>query len=184
MFLYIWLNSSAVWGYECLNSRCIRRELSDDNNSKAVSLPVCRIFCGDDPGTIWPKPTGRVIINNLISRLNIAALQLRVAKPSKINQEFWDVNQERFLSQINRKVPKSIKLDHQGLGLIINIEVVRPDDLLLTLETNESYVLSSNESDGNVVVNITAETVFGARHGLETLSQLVVFDDIRSELQV
>lgn len=107
-----------------------------------------------------------------------------MAKPSKSNQEFWDANRERFLGQINRKVPKSIKLDNQGLGLIVNIEVVRPDDLLLTLETNESYVLSSNESDGNVVVNITAETVFGARHGLETLSQLVVFDDIRSELQV
>lgn len=147
-------------------------------------MPICRIFCGDDPGTIWPKPTGRVIIDNIISRINIAAVRLNVINDSKANKPFWDANEARFLDQINRKLPKSIKLDNQGNGLVVNIDVVHPDDLTLTLQTNESYVLSSTEKDGNVVVTINAETVFGARHGLETLSQLVVFDDIRSELQM
>lgn len=173
-----------MWGYECVNSRCIRRELSSDSNSKAVSLPICRIFCGDDPGTIWPKPTGRVAINNIISRINLAAVRLNVINASKASQAFWNTNEERFLDQINRKIPKSIKLEDQGNGLIVNIRVTRPDDLSLTQQTNESYVLSSVEDNGAVVVTINADTVFGARHGLETLSQLVVFDDIRNELQV
>lgn len=177
-------HSTAVWGYECVNSRCIKRELTNDNNTKAVSLPICRIFCGDDPGTIWPKPSGPVTINNIISRINLAAVRLNVLKPSKANEAFWSANEARFLDQINRKIPKSIKLDSQGNGLAVNIEVVKPDDLSLTQQTNESYVLSAVESEGNVVVTIKAETVFGARHGLETLSQLVVFDDIRNELQV
>lgn len=145
---------------------------------------MCRIFCGDDPGTIWPKPTGTVQLKNFIARINIGAVRLNVLKPSKINQDFWTDNEERFLSQVKRKVPVSAKLDNQGIGLVVDIEVTRPDDLLLSLETNEAYVLSANEVDGNVLVKINAETVFGARHGLETLSQLVIFDDIRNELQV
>lgn len=145
---------------------------------------MCRIFCGDDPGTIWPKPTGTVQLKNFIARINIGAVRLNVLKPSKANQEFWTANEERFLSQVKRKVPQSVKLDNQGIGLVVDIEVTRPDDLSLSLETNEAYVLSANEVDGNVLVKINAETVFGARHGLETLSQLVIFDDIRNELQV
>lgn len=55
----------------------------------------------------------------------------------------------------------------------------------LTLETDESYALNvSTTSDGRISANIKAETFFGARHGLETLSQLVIYDDIRDEIQV
>lgn len=31
---------------------------------------------------------------------------------------------------------------------------------------------------------ITADTFFGARHGLETLSQLIVFDDVRNRIEI
>lgn len=166
-----------------MSGRCIRKQLTD-NDSKAVSLPICRIFCGDDPGTIWPKPTGTVQVKNFIARINIDSIRLNVLKRSKINQDFWKANEDRFLGQTKHKVPKSVKLDNQGIGLVININVTNPDDILLTLDTQEEYVLSANEIDGNVLVQIDAITVFGARHALETLSQLVVFDDIRSELQV
>lgn len=174
-----------MWGYECVNSRCIRRELSSNSNdTKAVSLPICRIFCGDAPGTIWPKPTGIVKINNIISRINIAAVRLNVINASKSNQAFWSSNEERFLDQINRKIPKSVKIENEGNSLVVNIQVAHPDDLSLNLKTNESYALSSVESDKDVAVTISADTVFGARHGLETLAQLIVFDDIRNEIQI
>lgn len=119
-----------------------------------------------------------------MSRINIAVVKINLLNPSKASDEFWSENEIRLLSQINAKVPKSIELDNQGSSLTINIQVNRADDLSLTLETDESYKLSSNESEGKVIVEIRAETVFGARHALETLSQLVVYDDIRNELQV
>lgn len=55
----------------------------------------------------------------------------------------------------------------------------------LTWETDESYALKVQEtSDGRINVTITAVTYFGARHGLETLSQLTIFDDLRNEVQI
>lgn len=161
----------------------MRRELKTDD-AKAVSLPVCRIFCGESPGTLWPKPTGRVEIKNFVSRINLGAVRFNVLKPSKTNQDFWQANEKRFLDQIDRKIPKSVKLENQGNGINVVIKVFRPNDLSLTQVTNESYVLSANEIDGNVEVKINADNVFGARHALETLSQLILFDDIRNELQV
>ena len=48
------------------------------------------------------------------------------------------------------------------------------------MDQDESYhlVLSSSPDDDKVLVaNINATTYFGARHALETLSQLIAFDD-------
>jgi len=39
-------------------------------------------------------------------------------------------------------------------------------------------------SDSILRVSISAQTFFGARHGLETLSQLIVFDDATNSLEV
>lgn len=79
-------------------------------------------------------------------------------------------------------MPKSIKLI-DGKHLIVNIVSQKLDDIL-TLQTDESYKIKASEVDNEIVININASTIFGARHALETLSQLIVFDDIRSELQV
>lgn len=63
----------------------------------------------------------------------------------------------------------------------IAIAITNPDIDRLTFEVDESYTIESSESTENTVnVNINAETFFGARHALETLSQLVVFDDLRT----
>ena len=34
------------------------------------------------------------------------------------------------------------------------------------------------------MVKITSESIFGARHALETISQLIIFDNVRRELQI
>eukprot|EP00911_Craspedida_sp_UC1_P000889 UC1_evm1s677 len=55
-------------------------------------------------------------------------------------------------------------------GVEVNVKDVSGD---LQLETNESYVLTVPASGS---ATISAPTVFGAMHGLETLSQLISFD--------
>ena len=63
-----------------------------------------------------------------------------------------------------------------GVAGAISEVVVTVADVteVLQLESDESYVLSI-PADGSAVV-ITAPTVYGAYHGLQTLSQLIVFD--------
>lgn len=53
------------------------------------------------------------------------------------------------------------------------------------MDTDESYTLNVGQSnDGRLNATVTAPNFFGARHGLETLGQLVIYDDIRNEIQV
>jgi len=70
----------------------------------------------------------------------------------------------------------------------MTVSINTPDEpapARLTLETDESYALEiDTDASGHVVANITAANFFGARHGLETLAQLIVYDDIRREVQV
>lgn len=54
-----------------------------------------------------------------------------------------------------------------------------------SLVFDESYGIKvSASSNDKVIATITANTFFGIRHGLESLSQLIVYDDIRNHLLV
>jgi hexosaminidase len=50
----------------------------------------------------------------------------------------------------------------------------------LNLDIQESYSIDSNGAS----IRIKAGTVFGARHALETLSQLITFDEERKVFQM
>lgn len=79
-----------------------------------------------------------------------------------------------------------------GLGIEKNILTValtaQTTDTKLSLTTDESYSLTINpyhEGEGRRIhVEINAVTYFGVRHGLETLSQLVAYDEFANCLQV
>lgn len=171
------------WGYECKQTRCVKTELSDEFGVKAVSLPVCRIFCGDDIGTLWPKPNGRVKLSNIMARLTPGDIKFNMIKQNDLNKAFWDANEERLRNQINAKIPKNVQLSNEGSRLLVMIDI-EDDNAKLNHAVNEHYLMNAYENTGAVLVKIKAETIFGARHALETLSQLVVFDDLRDELQV
>ena len=51
---------------------------------------------------------------------------------------------------------------------------INSGSLKLNSETNESYQLNITSSSTRIMVQISTESVFGARHALETLSQLMV----------
>lgn len=42
----------------------------------------------------------------------------------------------------------------------------------------------SSSSDGRILASVKGANFFGVRHGLETLGQLIIYDDIRNEIQV
>ncbi|KAH1007368.1 hypothetical protein HUJ04_004611, partial [Dendroctonus ponderosae] len=88
-----------------------------------------------------------------------------------------DINPE--IPEFRNSFPKG------GKSLVINLVIQDHSIDQLTLTLDESYILKTNQSaDGRLQAFIQAANFFGARHGLETLSQLIIFDDVREELQI
>jgi hexosaminidase len=90
------------------------------------------------------------------------------------------INTKVFIQEAARLFIKSIlkECGHHLCDLasetdvLVNI-IVRSNDTKLNWETEEKFVLNVTSFGGSkVVVQIRAETIYGARHGLETLNQL------------
>ncbi|XP_037776157.1 chitooligosaccharidolytic beta-N-acetylglucosaminidase-like [Penaeus monodon] len=67
----------------------------------------------------------------------------------------------------------------------VNIEItVTASDRKLRLDTDESYNLVIQTVEDETTATILASTYYGARHALETLSQLIAYDDINNAVQI
>lgn len=74
-----------------------------------------------------------------------------------------------------------MKSDNTSVSVVLHMV---SNQTRVTMETDESYHLSLNTEDSETQVHITAHTYFGARHGLETLSQLISYDELTDSLQM
>ncbi|XP_067646594.1 chitooligosaccharidolytic beta-N-acetylglucosaminidase [Eurosta solidaginis] len=177
-----------IYGYECQQSKCVKVELNAENFKRAISQSVCRIFCsGSVPGTVWPRPSGVVNFESYMQTVDPEYIKFALPTLSK-QTHLWSAIQERFLQQLYSNVPNRNVLRKGGGQLMITVELKSVVDNVvprLTFDTDESYslqIISANSS--SVAATINASSYFGARHGIETLSQLLIYDDIRRELQI
>ena len=65
----------------------------------------------------------------------------------------------------------------------VSIEV-KSETLTLDFQTDESYKMYLKSNSKEPKVFIQAVTVFGARHALETLSQLITYDDLLNQFRI
>lgn len=77
-----------------------------------------------------------------------------------------------FLKNLNEECGGDCSVPSEN-EMFVRIKINSPS-LKLYAETDESYQLNISSNVMSVMAQISAETVFGARHGLETLSQLMV----------
>lgn len=147
-------------------------------------MTVCRLFCDENPGTLWPRVNGKITLEQSLTSINPNSIQFNIRDRSDKNEQFWQLNQERFREQISRKVLQSSSLKDSGSQLMIAVDFGN-DQAKLGLDTNEHYhIRTRKEENEAIVVNITAENIFGVRHAFETISQLIVFDDVHGEVQI
>ena len=62
------------------------------------------------------------------------------------------------------------------LSTVVNVIVEELSDSYPQLNTDESYTLKITDSTTEEIIQLTAKSVYGVLRGLESLSQLVVFD--------
>lgn len=160
------------WSWQCVNGQCVRNEFLSVDGVQG-SLDVCRLTCGRY-GSLWPRPTGHTVISQKVLGFD----------PSRVRFDLSDaavrgISVRDFLTACTRLFINNLIQQCGGncsfvpdTNVTVHISVTSPD-LALNWRTDESYSVEVATKANRVTVQISANTVFGARHALETLSQLV-----------
>ncbi|XP_018567795.1 probable beta-hexosaminidase fdl [Anoplophora glabripennis] len=162
------------WTWECINQRCERRSIK--GGVAAVSLATCSMLCGSTQ--LWPQPTGPVTLGSRAVTFNHKQFELETvanAPARTLLEKAYTSFNENVVSMVEKKDYIKEKTDISKF--LIRVTILRSEVVRLKLNTDESYTIVLKYLGNEVVANITAQTFFGARHGLETLSQLIWWDD-------
>ena len=183
---------SAVWTWRCEEGQCVRRAAADVTDG--VQLNTCKLTCGE-LSVVWPRPTGPAAFGSQTVPFLIDNIQFQLEAPESVKPMLEEAT-EIFLESLRVMKPTAAagrragcRRDGHCLTSVADQQVqvavtVAADDTTLTLETSEDSQLDvSYTPGGDVTVVINASTFFGARHALETLSQLINYDDENASLQ-
>lgn len=115
-----------AWGYRCEHNLCKKFELTPDNIKTAVSLSVCRLYCSEDVGTVWPKPTGDVQIANDVVKISLDDI---IFKTDNFKKEpaYWSMAETRFRDMQKKKLPSKLSIKSGGQSLVIEVKVDSDD---------------------------------------------------------
>lgn len=176
------------WGWRCESGRCVKKYSTMD--SGLVTLNTCKLTCGT-AGALWPLPSTASVGDEVALFLpDKIVLQRTCLNPvcNLLDEAFaiFKDNLQRYHpSYSNGDAPWSGPWNATTEAHILYVDVtVTGVDTSLTLETDESYELSVTTSGDVTTAVIVGSTFFGARHALETLSQLVEYHETADALIV
>lgn len=152
-----------------------------------IGLHHCRATCNHTNGIdIWPIPTGDTETYGLVrlTQINSNNLHIRTVNLNTGN-DFWEVNQQRLYQQVRAKWSNNTEPFGNANGHSIFIDInVASNDMQLKVNVDETYTLSVNLVGNDIIARIEANTIFGARHAIDSLAQLIIYDDVTDRLLI
>ncbi|KAK5642308.1 hypothetical protein RI129_008475 [Pyrocoelia pectoralis] len=144
------------------------------------SLGVCRLTCGKS-GALWPKPKYAALTHNILP-FHPNAIRFQIPNVAEKAREFLLENARIFRNNV------FAECGSEDCAIVGDTEVLvflttNSSSLSQNWFTNESYHLEVKTKGTQLIVEISAGTVFGVRHGLETLTQLIASYPIYRKLQ-
>eukprot|EP00794_Sanderia_malayensis_P003563 gene3563-4069_t len=187
------------WSYTCANGRCLK--VSGTPKTRAQQFSSCKMSCGEFGG-LWPKPRTKSVIGNktiAILPYNIVLKSIAckgtkctgavkvggrsVESMIKAAFSYFVNTTQKMCLPLAVLDPSSCTKESQSGRVVVTV-TVKSQDTSLKLSTSEAYTLKINSKTNEVFADINADTFFGARHGLETLSQLISYDEVGDALQI
>lgn len=169
------------WTWDCKYGRCVKGKISGAHGNAPQSLGICKLRCGEYR-TMWPRPTGDIIIGDEIVPVNPLAVEISATPDTARSlDDGFDIVKEmekNFKKKMNKLFADKFIIDgREGttktLYITLNIAV---KSLNQQANGDEGYHIQTVDSDSHINATVTANTFFGGHHGVETLSQLIVYD--------
>lgn len=139
--------------------------------------------CGPSIGNVWPLPRSISALSlRTTSRIDPYALDIRTNNFQEYPaNEYWNLAMNRFNEMQRSKLPQGVWGLSVNRYLTINVTVAS-DNMRHDLNTIEDYslFLTPLPDSSEIIALIGAHNFYGARNALETLSQLMVYDDFNN----
>ncbi|KAF7989910.1 hypothetical protein HCN44_008584 [Aphidius gifuensis] len=169
--------NSFVRKFECFDEQCQRINVPSkfnnstqlNSNEQFTTLESCRLVCGS-VGGLWPIPTGIFSIGKKLISINIDKINSNIDKSDLSIKPYLYKILEIFKNNIKKNCGL-LNCENGNYSIIINIKVEN-NCHDLNWNTREDYNLEISTKDTKVRIFINSQTIYGARHALETLSQL------------
>ncbi|XP_011497012.1 PREDICTED: probable beta-hexosaminidase fdl isoform X3 [Ceratosolen solmsi marchali] len=165
------------WSWACVSGRCERRAV----HSSRISSSTCSALCGGNTRLIWPRPTGLVDLRS--ENVVFHWQQVEIATVNTSNQEVKNLLEHAkdvFLGKRNVKNLMRVSNAKSRSAIdsfIIYISAGSASNTQLSLDTDESYHLQVLTKGKHLEVRIIGKSYYGVRHGLETFSQMIWWDE-------
>ena len=165
------------WSWSCdpVGRVCVKT--GRNQSGELQSQAGCRLRCAPE-NYLWPLPA-QLNIESKVAFFYPADVQREISAPSQeveaMLSDTLDWQLEKLVGPRKERRPSEVGVSHTVISLQVSSDLT---DLGLT--TSEQYSLQVRSEGGTAAVRvlIKAENYFGARHGLETLFQLIQFDSV------
>lgn len=179
---------SSPWGWQCELGRCVKKDATEVEG--LTTLNTCKLTCGPT-GVLWPLPASATVGGHVSLFLpdNITFEPTCQNEVCDLLQEAFEIfkdNLQRYHpGYADGHAPWTGPWDDATKAHTLSVDVtVNGVNTSLDLETDESYELTVTTSNDLTTAVIRAPSYFGARHALETLSQLVEYHETADALMV
>lgn len=160
---------------------CQKKRITDGTRATAVGLNTCQLVCNPYAG-IWPRPNSVQMSTKTLRQVDLSKMWVTARNYGTI-QDLIQGATRRFTANAQLRASER---DMRAGGSQVQVELVieNTSQRRLTLETDESYRLIVATDGDTINVQIEANNYFGARHGLETLSQILVYDNVQNQMNI
>jgi len=158
--------------YECVDDVCAQQPPGTPA-SASLSMEACAITCG--AGSLWPLPSGSYNFGGTLTPVSLdpSTVLITHTVPSAAAEAVLETMEDVFLDELAVIASRSSTASSaSGLPLRVNLDVADPG-AVLTLASDETYSLTTTVEASYIMASIVAPSVFGARHGLTTVAQLI-----------
>ncbi|CAH0403729.1 unnamed protein product [Chilo suppressalis] len=169
-------NSNA---WQCEKGFCQKVYQPISSNIYFISLSRCSLLCLGPQ--LWPHPVGYTHFSKKLVALATNKLEYKFQSiPSESVHQYLAEAFKLFIGNLI-KLEKSDPSEHNETDLVVRkmnivIYVDTDADPRLRYNTDESYTLKVESLPSTVNIKISSPSFAGVRHGLETLSQMILFD--------
>ncbi|KAL0810315.1 hypothetical protein ABMA28_010472 [Loxostege sticticalis] len=170
--------TSAAW--VCEKNFCHKVYQPQPSNVYFKSLSRCTLLCLGPQ--LWPYPIGYTHFSKKLVALATNKLEYKFQSvPSETVHQYLAEAFKLFIGDLARleRIDLRSKNETEDFAvkkMYIQIDVDTDPDPRLRLNTEESYTVKIESQTNQVMITIASASFCGVRHGLETLSQMILLD--------